>query len=702
MSMRQNILLVTQDANDADTLRLTLDGAEGDRFTVHWASTLAGGLERLHGGDIDAVMVDLSLPDSQGQDTFDALLGLAPHTPIMTLCADGDETLAKRIVRLGADGYFLRPSFDSYLVPQSLRAIMRPQTLEEKILIENARAEITLNSISDAVIGTDLAGNVDYLNAAAETMTGWTRSEARGQPLDQVMKIVNSTTREPKRNPVDMVLQQNKPMGLTAGTLLIQRDGGEVVIEDSAAPIQDSSGNINGAVIVIHDVTAAKAMAMKMAYLAQHDFLTNLPNRVLLSDRITQAIKWCERNGKSFSLLFLDLDSFKIINDTLGHEIGDKLLISVAQRLGGCIRRSDTVSRQGGDEFLILLMDETNAEDAGLLAGKVLSAVSLPHSIGEHELSITASIGISSYPRDAADAETLIKNADTAMYQAKECGRNTFKYFNRGMRAHVDARRAIEADLRGALSRGEFTLYYQPEVDLNTGRITGCEALVRWKHPNGELMLPSRFIPTAEECGLILSIGRWVLREACAQAKSWCDQNLNAGSIAVNVSALEFAQNDFVSRVKEILDETGLDPHLLQIEMTESVLMREAKSNAMTLHKLKEMGVSIAMDDFGTGYSSLSYLTRFPIDVIKIDRSFVVSIRTSRDDCIIISAIIALGRSLKRRVIVEGIEDEAQLSFLKAINCREGQGFLFSRPISAENFGALLHSGRPLWASSAL
>ncbi|MEP9351659.1 EAL domain-containing protein [Xanthobacter sp. KR7-225] len=689
--MRQNILLITKDAGDAETLRGTLDRTDGDRFTVHWATTLASGLARLNEGGIDAMLVDLRLPDSQGQATFDALFSSAPRTPIMTLCADGDEALARQVERLGSDGYFLKPFFDSYIVPQSLRNVMRPQTLEERILNENARAETTLNSISDAVIGTDLAGNVDYLNAAAESMTGWSRNEARGQPLDRVMKIINSTTREPKRNPVDMVLQQNKPMGLTAGTLLIQRDGSEVAIEDSAAPIQDSSGNINGAVIVVHDVTAAKAMAMKMAYLAQHDFLTNLPNRVLLSDRITQAIKWSERNGKSFSLLFLDLDNFKLINDSLGHEIGDKLLVSVAQRLSDCIRRSDTVSRQGGDEFLILLMDETDAQDAGLVAGKILDVVSQPHSIAGHELIVTASIGISSYPRDVDDAEALIKNADAAMYKAKEGGRNTFRYFSSSMRARVDARRAIEADLRGALVRQEFLLHYQPEVDLNSGKIIGCEALLRWKHPNGELMLPGDFIPIAEECGLILSIGRWVLREACAQAKSWHDQGRNPGSMAVNVSALELAQNDFIPRVKEILNETGLDSRMLQIEITESVLMRETKSSAMTLHKLKEMGVVIAMDDFGTGYSSLSYLTNFPIDIIKVDRSFVAAIRTSADNCIIISAIIALGASLKQRVIVEGIEDAEQLAFLKAINCREGQGFLFSRPVSAEKFANLLY-----------
>lgn len=687
---------------DAETLRRALDGAEGDLFTVHWVMTLAEGLDRLRAGGIDAVMADLFLPDSQGQDTFDALFASMPRIPIMTLCADGDEALAKWAVQRGSEGYFLKQFFDSYIVPQSLRNIMRPQTLEEKILKANARAEVTLNSISDAVIGTDVAGNVDYLNAAAEMMTGWSRGEARGRPIDQVMKIVNSMTRVPKMNPVEMVLQQNKPMGLTAGTLLIQRNGGEVVIEDSAAPIQDTSGRVNGAVIVFHDVTNAKAMAIKMAHLAQHDFLTNLPNRVLLDDRISQAIKWSERNRKIFSVLFLDLDNFKAVNDSLGHEIGDKLLVSVARRLSECIRRSDTVSRQGGDEFLILLTDEQHAEDAARAASKILSALSLPHFVAGHEINVSASIGISAYPRDAEDAEMLIKNADTAMYQAKASGRSTFKFFSSDMKVRVGERRVIEADLRGALKREEFILNYQPEVDLETGLITGCEALVRWEHPNGETMLPGRFIPIAEECGLILSIGRWVLREACAQAKQWNDQNLNFGSVALNVSPPEFYKNDFVTELKAILDETNLDPRYLQIEITEGILMGEAKSSARTLCRLKDMGVVLAMDDFGTGYSSLSHLTKFPIDVIKIDRSLVELIYSSSDGCVIIGAIVALAGSLKQRVIAEGIEDEAQLTFLREINCREGQGFLFSRPVSAGSFVTLLQPCRPLWTSSAL
>jgi diguanylate cyclase (GGDEF)-like protein/PAS domain S-box-containing protein len=687
------ILIITGNATDAKTLEDVLRKAKDGPFDIEWVTRLTDALERLRAGGIDAILVDLSLPDSQGIETFDKLFGAAPQTPILTLSAEEDEALATEAVQRGSQGYLSKGHFGSYLVPQSLRNIIQRKAVEESLYLEKARAEITLNSISDAVIGTDMSGNVDYLNVAAEHMTGWLKEEARGHPISEVMQIINGATGKPEPNPVELVLQQDKPMGLVAGTILIRRNGSKVAIEDSSAPIHDLTGKIAGSVIVFHDITAAEAMATKMAHLAQHDFLTGLPNRVLLNDRIAQAIILAERRGTTLAVLFVDLDNFKHINDSLGHAVGDQLLQSVAQRLTSCVRSSDTVSRQGGDEFVILVSEDQHAQDAALTADKILAALAMSHSVSELDLHVTPSIGISVYPADGKDAETLIKNADTAMYQAKEKGRNNYQFFKSEMNVRAVQRQVIETHLRQALEREEFVLHFQPKVNLDTGMITGAEALLRWMHPQWGMMLPDRFVPIAEECGLIVPIGRWVLREACAQAKRWEAAGLKPGSIAVNISALEFRHKDFVGGVHAILNETGLAPRCLQLEITESVLMRDAESSTAILQQFKKMGVQLAVDDFGTGYSSLSYLHQFPIDVLKIDQSFVQDIASTKGNGIIVSAVIAMGTSLKQRVIAEGVEEPGQLAFLKTRNCEEGQGYFFSRPLVAEQFAKLLATG---------
>ncbi len=690
--MAYRVLIITSDATDAKSLENVLSQSEDGAFDIEWVTCLSDGLERLRAGDIDAILVDLFLSDSQGIATFDQLFAVVPQTPILALHATDNHMLAKETMQRGAQGHLSKDYFSNSLVPHSLRNIIQRKAVEESLFIERTRAEITLNSISDAVISTDMAGNIDYLNTAAENMTGWLKEEARGYPIREVMRIINSETYNPVSNPVELVLQQDKPMTLATDSILIRRDGNEVAIEDSAAPIHDSNGRIRGAVIVFHDVTPARAIVAKMAYLAQHDSLTNLPNRALLNDRITQAIELAKRRGTYLALLFLDLDNFKHINDSLGHSTGDKLLQSIAQDLSTCVRSSDTVSRLGGDEFVILLTQDKHAQDAALTADKILTVLAKPHTIAEHVLYITTSIGISVYPADGQDPETLIKNADIAMYHAKERGRNNYQFFKNDMNLRAFERLAIETHLRYALMRQEFVLYYQPKVNLDSGKITGAEALLRWKHPEWGLVLPDRFVQIAEDCGLIVPIGRWVLREACAQAKRWEAAGLKLGSIAVNISALEFRFKDFVAGVQLILNETGLDPCHLQLEITESVLMRDVESSNLILQQLKNMGIQLAVDDFGTGYSSLSYLHQFSIDILKIDQSFVRDI--SCDNGIIASAVIAMGASLKQLVIAEGVEKQDQLAFLKTQHCEEGQGYFFSRPIIAEQFAQLLATGQ--------
>ena len=470
--------------------------------------------------------------------------------------------------------------------------------------------------------------------------------------------------------------------------------------DDQLLMLQQANAHLVIASIEAHKLTeqieAAKA---QMDHLAYHDVLTDLPNRRLLQDRLNQAIEVARRQDGRLALMYLDLDRFKHINDSLGHTVGDHLLQSVAKRLLTCVRQSDTVSRQGGDEFVLLLPLIEQAEDAALSAQKMLSALSHPHHVDGIDLHVSVSIGISIYPDDGQDAQTLIKCADTAMYHAKECGRNNYKFCEPEMNARAVQRQTVEASLRRALEAQEFVLYYQPKINFESGAIVGVEALIRWQHPERGLLSPGEFVSIAEDCGLILPIGRWVLREACRQGQAWRLEGLTPITIAVNTSALEFRAKDFLSNLRATLEETGLEPGHLELELTESVLMRDAESSDAVLHELTKMGVKLAIDDFGTGYSSLSYLRRFPIDALKIDQSFVKHMGANPDDATIVSAVISMGKSLKQRVIAEGVETSEQYGFLRAQQCDEGQGFYFGRPVPAKSLARLLQTGLSLTAS---
>jgi diguanylate cyclase (GGDEF)-like protein/PAS domain S-box-containing protein len=578
------------------------------------------------------------------------------------------------------------------------KVIGRTQELavaKDALFVEKERAQVTLNSIGDAVACTDSSGNVTFLNLVAEKMTGWSHREATGRPVADVVEILDATSRKVNSSSTQLAVDKDLTVHVPSNNILVRQDGLEIPIEDSVAPIHNREGQATGAVIVFRDVSAARAMALRLAHSAEHDVLTGLPNRALLNDRINQAIILASRHTKKVGVLFLDLDGFKHINDSLGHLTGDKLLQSITKRLCDCVRASDTVSRQGGDEFVVLLSEMEHSEDGAVTARRLLQAVAAAHFINEQDLHVTTSIGISVYPDDGLDAETLIKNADTAMYQAKENGRQSYQFFKSSMNERAVERQSIEEGLRRALERKEFTLHYQPKVSLETGEITGAEALLRWKPARQELVSPAKFIPVAEDCGLILPIGKWVLREACAQARAWSDARLPSITIAVNISAMEFRHEHFLEGVFEILKETGLDPKLLELELTESVLMKRVEATGSILATLRAKGIRVAVDDFGTGYSSLSYLRKFPIDALKIDQSFVRQITTYGGETSIVTAIIGMGRSLGLRVIAEGIETPEELAFLQAQQCEEGQGYYFSRPLPPGQFVKLLETGIP-------
>jgi diguanylate cyclase (GGDEF)-like protein/PAS domain S-box-containing protein len=687
------ILLIQNNPSVAGQIGVALAAGDAGSFEVEWVRQLSQGLERLSKKGIAAVLLDLSLPDSEGVETFDKLFAASPDVPILILAGDGSEALAKEAVSRGAQDYLVAAHLDTYSLQRALRNAVERKGIEDALFVEKERAVVTLNSIGDAVLCTDIFGRITYLNIVAEKMTGWPRAEAIGRPLAEVFRIIDGGTRQTARDPMDMAVKLNKTVGLTPNCVLIRRDGYEAAIEDSAAPIHDRSGRVIGAVIVFHDVSAARAMSLEMTHTAHHDLVTSLPNRLLLNDRITQSISMALRQSRPFAVLFLDLDNFKIVNDSLGHAGGDELLRSVSKRLLSCVRGSDTVSRQGGDEFAILLPEITHAEDAATCAAKILLALNEPYIIGSRTVHVGTSIGISLYPRDGADSETLLKSADMAMYHAKERGRGNFQFFEAAMNLRAVQRQSMESELRRALKNQEFLLHYQPKVNLDSGDITGVEALIRWQQPDGTLVLPSEFVHIAEDCGLIVPIGRWVMREACKQARAWQEAGLRHLRMAVNVSAVEFREKGFVENVRQLLSDTGLRAHYLVLELTERVLMENAESTALVLEELKTMGVHLAVDDFGTGYSSLSYLRQFPIDVLKIDQSFIKKITSNLEDSTIISAIIGMGRNLHHIVIAEGIETLEQIAYLQSQHCEEGQGYLLSPPVGAVQFGHLLETG---------
>jgi diguanylate cyclase (GGDEF)-like protein/PAS domain S-box-containing protein len=565
-------------------------------------------------------------------------------------------------------------------------------TALDALFDELERARVTLRSIGDGVLSTDIDGRVVFLNPVSERLTGYSSAQARGRPVTEIFSIVDEVTRATRSGPVALAMLQDRTLCLPPGTVLVRQDGSEIAIEDSTAPIHNRSGQVDGAVVVFRDITAARALAASLAHSAGHDALTGLPNRTLMNDRLHHAIDAAARRHGRLAVLFLDLDGFKHINDSMGHTAGDELLQSVAARLKACVRLSDSVSRQGGDEFVVLLNDITTAQSAGSRADKIVKALAAPHVVRGQPITVSVSVGISLYPDDGVTAEKLLQYADLAMYQAKRMGRNTHSFFEQELNSRAIARQSVESELRRALDADELVLHYQPKYGLASGRVNGVEALVRWQHPRRGLLGPDEFLSVAEDSGLIVPIGRWVLQRACRQARAWLDEGLPFGHVAVNACALEFRRADFVQGIAAALIGAGLEAQHLELELTEGVLMLDTGASVATLQSLSAMGVSIAVDDFGTGYSSLSYLRRFPIDVLKIDKTFVQDLGTRAGDSAIVRAIIALGTSLEYRVIAEGVETPEQLALLHAQHCSEGQGFLFSRPLAADALATLLRA----------
>jgi diguanylate cyclase (GGDEF)-like protein/PAS domain S-box-containing protein len=699
----KRLLLVEDNPRDARLLREMFDEQPevSRNTTVTEVRSCREAETCLSQGEVDVVLLDLGLPDATGLTAVRRAQAVAPRIPLVVLTGLDDESLAAQALQAGAQDYLVKGHIEARGLFRALRYAIERKAMEESLFEEKERAQVTLRCIGDGVVCIDNLENITFLNLVAETTTGWSLQEAMGRPVIDVLNTVDNRSSKSIRTPVTAIMRI-QAMHAASSCVLTRRDRSVIPIESSIAPIHNREGQTIGTVIVFRDVSAARATASMIAHAAQHDVLTGLPNRLLLNDRIDRAIISARASAMQVAVLFLDLDGFKYINDSLGHSIGDKLLQSIAVRLVNCVRNTDTVSRQGGDEFVVLLSEVKEPHAAAAIAAKILKEISNPHSIDRHELQVTASIGVSAYPEDGTNAETLIKNADTAMYQAKENGRQGFRFFTPAMNTRAVERQSIEASLRRALERDEFTLHYQPKICLGTGAIVGAEALIRWMHPVRGMVPPAQFIPIAEDCGLILPIGKWVLRQACEQARLWVDAGHPGIGIAVNVSGAELREDGFLEDLFAILEQTRLDPGLLELELTESVLMRRVDSTVKLLATLRERGIHVAVDDFGTGYSSLSYLRIFPLDVLKIDQSFVRQIAINDSDAAIVTAVINMARNLNLRVVAEGVETREELDFLRAHQCDEAQGYYFSKPIPADKFMGLLKHGLAKTAAAAL
>lgn len=661
------------------------------------------------------ILLDVQMPTMDGFETARLIRSRqqSESTPIIFVTAySRGETDMMEGYSLGAVDFIFTP-----IIPEILRAkvsvfvdlyhkIQAIKRHEEHLEIlvaqrtaaltteiaERKQAEVAIRKLSsamekvaDSIFITDANGVIEYTNSAFEVITGYGRKETIGK----TPRVIKSGKHD------DQFYQQIWETLLRGevyrNVCINRRKDGELYHEAvTITPLTDEQGKITHYISSGKDITESIKTQERLHHIAHHDALTGLPNRTLFVDRLKHALKRAEWRKRSVAVLFLDMDRFKIVNDTLGHEAGDRLLQAMASRLLACVREGDTVARFGGDEFAGFLNDVASSRDVAPIVRKFLDALEPPFTIDGHELFISGSIGISLYPEDGTDTQTLMKNADTAMYRAKQLGGSTSEFYHAGMNAHALTRLNLETGLRRALERQEFIVHYQPQFDLNSGAIVGFEALMRWENSGTEPVMPAEFIPLLEETGLIVPVGEWMLRTACAQHHAWCSAGLPPLRMAVNISGRQFDGKKLMERLKQVMQELNMPPELLELEITESILMKNAEPDIEALQAFSAMGMRFAIDDFGTGYSSLTYLKRFPIDILKIDKAFVRDITADVDDAAIVSAIINMAHSLGIKTVAEGVETAEQLGFLRRQGCDYAQGYYFSPPLPGDEIERLL------------
>ena len=650
-------------------------------------------LEKLQDGEWDVVFTDYTMPRFSGIDALKLLRSQGHEMPVIFVSGTIGEDRAVEAMRMGANDYIMKNNLKR-LVPaiereqEVARARIERRHEGERRREAEARYGHVLATMPDAIISTDSRQRITVFNHGAEHIFGYQAEEVLGQPLDVLLpehlrQVHRAHVQAFAKSEVMAkgVSERNEISGRRKdGSLFPARASISKLIEEDGMTFT----------VILHDVTLQKQNEERIRYLAHYDVLTGLPNRVLFSDRLEQDIAEAERRGRIVGLILLDLDRFKTINDTLGHGAGDALLQHVARRLVGCVRVDDTVARLGGDEFAVVLADVAHPGDAARVARTILEGFAPPFSVLGRELFMGASLGISLYPLDGREIDILMKNADVAMYRVKESGRSSYQFYEPEMTAEAEQRLALENDLRRAVERGELHVLFQPQEALATGRLEAFEALVRWRHPERGLVSPASFIPLAEENGLIVPIGEWVLEYACACSKGWQDAGLPPIRIAVNVSSRQFLQKNLYTIVERVLNKTGLDPHWLELEITESMLMQDEQSAIDTIRQINRLGVNFSLDDFGTGYSSLSRLKSFPLSTLKIDQSFIADIPNDRFNAAIVRSIISMGHGLGIRVLAEGVENQDQFDFLHDAGCDVIQGFHYGRPLTSEDAGNVL------------
>ncbi|WP_367618961.1 EAL domain-containing response regulator [Pelotalea chapellei] len=689
------VLIIEDDAGLSDLMMSVL---EDEGYASACATSGRQAMELLATRTAGLIMLDYALPDMTGAAFIEQIRELGCMIPFVMVTGRDDASLAVQMMKTGACDYMLKDTTFLDRLPAVVSRALNDARIRERL----QRAEMSLRQSERRLARAQkiarmgswewnvVTGEI-YWSDELYRIFGFAPREPAVIDMEWIFGLVNPTDMAAFRKVMLAAAKNAQPFNIVYR--INSLTDGEVVVNSQGEVECDSSGNVVLVSGTTLDITARIRAESEIQQLINYDTLTGLPNRSLLHDRLKLAIAQAAREHNLVGVLLLDLDRFKSINETLGHRAGDKLLKTVAKRLSACVRESDTLARLGGDEFVTILIGVSSEDGITTVAKKVLALIAEPMYIDGHEIYTSGSIGIAVYPMDGEDGHTLLKHADLAMYQAKEQDRNNFQFFSREMNTKVLERMMLETSMRKALDREEFFLVYQPQVDVRSGRIIGMEALLRWQHPDMGLLGPDKFIYLAEDNGFIIPLGEWVLRAACKQNKAWQDAGLTPVRVAVNLSSKQFGQQRLDEMIASVLMDTGLEPQWLEVEITESAIMKNAEQNATILHKLKEMGIALAIDDFGTGYSSLSYLKHFPITRLKIDRSFVRDITTNPDDAAIAEIIIAMAQTLKLNVIAEGVETRPQMEFLSFHNCVEMQGYLFSRPVPAEEFARLLREG---------
>ncbi len=675
-----NVLLVEDNPGDVRLLEFMLEEVLPAYSLTH-AATLAQAVAEAQATSFDIILLDLSLPDAQGNSTFWRLHEVVSDVPIVVMTGLDDEALAAELAKAGAQDFLVKGSVDARLLLRSIRYAIERKRAELQLRQSEAKVRALYEAVPDLLLFLDHEGRFIEGKAARDFPDELAPEHFLGRTIPEVMP--------PEVAGQAMICLEKAMLGGELVSFEYQLELPEGIFDFEARFIRASGEEV---LCIVRDISERKRTEQRLHFLAHYDTLTGLPNRFLFNEGLRRAQVQANRTSDTMAVMFIDLDRFKTINDTLGHSVGDKLLQQVGGRVGLCVRETDTVARLGGDEFAVILTNVREEHDASVVASKIIDALRPPFIVDGHEVFIGASIGITFYRPGQDERDTLLEKADVAMYYAKEQGRNNFQFYSPEMDEVAYERLVLENHLRHALERDEFVLHYQPQVAAHGAKIMGVEALLRWQHPERGLVSPVDFIPLLEESGLIVPVGRWVLQKACEQAQLWADAGVPV-RVAVNLSVHQFKQPGIVDDVAQVLAASGLSPELLELELTESMFMDSADSNINMLKQLKALGVSIAIDDFGTGASSLAYLKDFPVDTLKICQSFVLNLPHSNDDSAIASAVLSLAQGMSLSSVAEGVENHQQADFLRERSCDYIQGFLFSKPLPADEVSRLLRDG---------